>query len=113
MFLITPIQRIPRYICMLKVTCSSLFLSFIKPNCFHLYSEKELLKYTEPEHEDYPVITAAIKIIELAAQSNEKSHERKINISTLVALERRFYSVHTPFTTQHNTTQRNATHRNI
>jgi len=52
-----------------------------------------LKRYTDSSHPDHPLITSAIEIIERVAISNEKSHERKINISTLVALEKRFYNV--------------------
>jgi len=66
--LITPVQRVPRYICLLR----------------------SLHQYTNPDHEDYALIAEAIKRVELVAQENNKSHAENISIKKLLSLQEMF-----------------------
>jgi hypothetical protein len=71
-FLITPVQRIPRYIILLK----------------------SLLNYTAKTHKDYPLIQDAITKISQVASSNEKSHATSININKVLEVQRLFPTQH-------------------
>jgi hypothetical protein len=66
--LITPVQRIPRYIMLLKM----------------------LLQYTSKEHPDNALIKEAIRKIERVANDNEKSHETTIQLAQLFQIQKRF-----------------------
>eukprot|EP00005_Dracoamoeba_jomungandri_P000908 CAMPEP_0174253766 /NCGR_PEP_ID=MMETSP0439-20130205/3115_1 /TAXON_ID=0 /ORGANISM="Stereomyxa ramosa, Strain Chinc5" /LENGTH=950 /DNA_ID=CAMNT_0015334963 /DNA_START=126 /DNA_END=2978 /DNA_ORIENTATION=- len=68
-YLITPVQRIPRYINLLK----------------------SLQHYTPKEHKDYKLIGEAINKIEQVADGNEKSHEASVNIAKLCKVQRVLY----------------------
>jgi hypothetical protein len=65
-FLITPVQRVPRYLSLLQ----------------------SLLRYTPKDHADYPLIEQAIKKISVVADENEKSHEASINVNKLCQIQR-------------------------
>ncbi|KAL6051464.1 DH domain-containing protein (Fragment), variant 2 [Balamuthia mandrillaris] len=68
MFLITPIQRIPRYVILLK----------------------SLLKYTPKDHPDHPYIQEAIEKMDQVAMQNQRSQAAAENINILFKLQKRF-----------------------
>ncbi|KAL6055597.1 FYVE-type domain-containing protein [Balamuthia mandrillaris] len=67
-FLITPVQRIPRYINLLK----------------------ELLKYTPANHADHEKIKQALRKVEEVADANEKGQETNDKMKGLFYLQKRF-----------------------
>ncbi|KAL6042127.1 epithelial cell transforming sequence 2 oncoprotein-like [Balamuthia mandrillaris] len=67
-FLITPVQRIPRYIILLKT----------------------LSQYTPPEHKDHELLKKALHKLEVVADDNERAQELNLNIKRLFQLQKRF-----------------------
>ena len=72
-FLITPVQRIPRYNLLLGVRIHCIFVTVVR--VLSRFSQ-EILKHTNESHPDYPDLAAAYeKVQETARYVNDRARE--------------------------------------